>query len=144
MALANYIRRRGGTYSVRVPVPKDLQEIIGKSEIVKALGRVYDPREAKRKGAERVQEIRTQFDRLRSGAKLTSEMIERECQAIAREFLEFLKADRVLGRSSGGEDDPRDDYLTDRMGDFGDALRQGDLSPVRSEATRCGSADRER
>jgi hypothetical protein len=70
------------------------------------------------------------FERLRSGARLTSEMIERECQDIAREALRFRKAERP----SGGEGvDPRDDYLTDRMG-FGDALAQGDFSPVRGEA----------
>jgi hypothetical protein len=71
------------------------------------------------------------FERLRSGARLTSEMIERECQDIAREALRFLKAERPSG---GEEGEPRDDYLTDRMGDFGDALAQGDFSPVRGEA----------
>jgi hypothetical protein len=98
MPLANYLRRRGATYSVRVPVPQDLQDHVGNREIVKALGKVRDPAEAKRKGAERVQEIRAWFERLRSGAKLTSEMIERECQDVAREGLEFLKVLR-LGRA---------------------------------------------
>jgi hypothetical protein len=70
-------------------------------EIVKALGKVRDPAEAKRKGATHVQEIRAWFDRLRSGAKLTSEMIERECQDIARDGLGFLKVLR-LGRAPNG------------------------------------------
>jgi integrase len=136
--LANYLKRRGATYSVRVRVPKDLCDTIGQREIVQALGRVRDPAEAKRKGAEKVQEIHARFDRLRSGARLTSEMIERECQAIAQEALSFLRTERLSGGhydNAFGEDvDPRDDYLTDRMGNFGDALRQGDLRLVSDEA----------
>src|SRR6476620_3882702 len=90
MPLANYLRRRGAAYSVRVPVPQDLWEKVGKREIVKALGKVRDPAEAKRKGPAQVQEIHAWFDRLRSGAKLTSEMIEHECQEAARGWLELL------------------------------------------------------
>jgi integrase len=70
MALANYLRRRGAAYSVRVPVPKDLWAVIGKREIVKALGRVRDPAEAKRKGPAKVQEIHDWFDQLRGGGPL--------------------------------------------------------------------------
>jgi hypothetical protein len=84
MAPANYLEWRGGTYSVRVTVPSELVEKIGKREIVKALGRVRDPAEARRVGRERAAEVFAGFDRVRSGAKLTSEMIERECQSIAR------------------------------------------------------------
>lgn len=57
MPLASYLRRRGVTYSARVPAPKDLWEVIGKREIVKALGKVRDPAAAKRKVAEQVREI---------------------------------------------------------------------------------------
>ena len=70
MALANYLRRRGAAYSVRVPVPKDLWEVIGKREIVKALGKVRDPAEAKRKGPAKVQEIHDWFDQLRGSPLL--------------------------------------------------------------------------
>ena len=70
MALANYLRRRGAAYSVRVPVPKDLWEAIGKREIVKALGKVRDPAEAKRKGPAKVQEIHDWFDQLRGSPLL--------------------------------------------------------------------------
>jgi hypothetical protein len=70
MALANYLRRRGAAYSVRVPVPKDLWEVIGKREIVKALGKVRDPAEAKRKGPAKVQEIHDWFDQLRGAGPL--------------------------------------------------------------------------
>ena len=68
MPLANYLRRRGATYSVRVPVPRDLWVMTGKREIVKALGKVRDPAEAKQKGAEKAREIHAGFERLRSGA----------------------------------------------------------------------------
>jgi hypothetical protein len=61
--LANYLRRRGAAYSVRVPVPKDLWEQVGKREIVKALGKMRDPTEAKRKGPAAVQEIHAWSDR---------------------------------------------------------------------------------
>jgi hypothetical protein len=81
-----------------VRVPKDLCDTIGKPEIVQALGKVRDPAEAKRKGAEKVREIHARFERLRSGARLTTEMIERECQDIARDALEFLKTERLTGR----------------------------------------------
>jgi len=112
MPLANYLKRRGGTYSVRLTVPKDLVEIVGKTEIVKALGRVHDPAEAKRKGAAKTQEIRDYFQRLQTGARLTGEMIERECQEIARYSLEFLRTERLAHRytpaASEGEDDSRD------------------------------------
>jgi integrase len=137
LPLANYLRRRGATYSVRVPVPKDLWALAGKREIVKALGRVRDPAEAKRKGAEKVQEVRAWFDRLRSGTRLTSEMIERECQDIVREALEFLKAERLSGRHYEVEPngrDPREDYLWCRMDDFEEALREDDFHPVCVEA----------
>jgi Domain of unknown function (DUF6538) len=70
MALANYLRRRGATYSVRVPVPKDLQTVVGKTEIVKALGGVRDPAEARRKGPAAAQEIHDWFDQLRSSPLL--------------------------------------------------------------------------
>jgi hypothetical protein len=142
VALANYLRRRGATYSVRVPVPQDLQDQVGKREIVKALGKVRDPAEAKRKGAERVQEIRAWFDRLRSGAKLTSEMIERECQDIAREALEFLKVWR-LGRAPQrstatddgyDEDDPHIVGLDVAFDQFVDAIREDNFRPVTAQA----------
>jgi len=66
MPLANYLRRRGAAYSVRVPVPKDLWEQVGKREVVKALGKVRDPAEARRKAPAKVQEIHAWFDRLRA------------------------------------------------------------------------------
>jgi hypothetical protein len=40
MALANYLRRCGATYSVRLPVPKDLWERTGKREIVQAAAKL--------------------------------------------------------------------------------------------------------
>jgi hypothetical protein len=70
VALANYLRRRGATYSVRVPVPKDLQTVVGKTEIVKALGKIRDPLEAKRKGPVAAQEILAWFDRPRGSSLL--------------------------------------------------------------------------
>jgi hypothetical protein len=70
VALANYLRRRGATYSVRVPVPVDLQAVVGKREIVKALGKIRDPVEAKRKGPAAAQEIFTWFDQLRGSPLL--------------------------------------------------------------------------
>jgi hypothetical protein len=70
VALANYLRRRGATYSVRVPVPVDLQPVVGKTEIVKALGRVRDPADAKRKGPAAAQEIHDWFDQLRGSLLL--------------------------------------------------------------------------
>jgi hypothetical protein len=105
--LANYLRRRGATYSVRVRVPKDLCDTIGKPEIVQALGKVRDPAEAKRKGAEKVREIHARFERLRSGARLTSEMIERECQDIARDAVELLKLPSTPVTREGGKEVPR-------------------------------------
>jgi integrase len=140
MPLANYLRRRGATYSVRVPIPKDLWEAIGKREVVKALGKVRDPAEAKRKGAEKVQEIRSGFERLRSGARLTSEMIERECQDIAKEALDFLKVLR-LGRAPQRstaddeyEDDPNTLGLEVAFDDFADAIREDNFRPVTGQA----------
>jgi site-specific recombinase XerD len=138
--LANYLRRRGAAYSVRVPVPKDLWEQVGKREIVKALGKVRDPAEAKRKGPAAVQEIHAWFDRLRNGAKLTSEMIERECQDIARDALEFLKVMR-LGRAPQRsstddeyEDDPHIRGLDVAFDNFVDAIREDNFRPVTGQA----------
>jgi len=71
------------------------------------------------------------------GAKLTSEMIERECQDIARAALEFLKAERLSGRRYEVEPngrDPREDYLWCRMDDFEEALREDDFDAVCVEA----------
>jgi integrase len=137
MPLANYLRRRGASYSVRIPVPKDLWEQVGKREVVKALGKVRDPAEARRKAPAKVQEIHAWFDRLRSGAKLTSEMIERECQDIARAALEFLKAERLSTPRYEVEPngrDPREDYLWCRMDDFEEALGEDNFRGVCVEA----------
>ena len=98
------------------------------------------PTEAKRKGAVRVQEIQAWFDRLRSGAKLTSEMIERECQDIARDGLEFLKVLR-LGRAPQRstaddeyEDDPHIIGLDVAFDQFVDAIRGDNFRPVTEQA----------
>jgi hypothetical protein len=124
--LANYLRRRGATYSVRVRVPKDLCDTIGKPEIVQALGKVRDPAEAKRKGAEKVREIHARFERLRSGARLTSEMIERECQDIARDALEFLKTERLTGRREVAFGERRASRLASRINSGLASLRSSD------------------
>lgn len=48
MAQVSHLIRRGAAYSARIRVPLDLVEIVGKREIVKALG-TNDPAEAKRR-----------------------------------------------------------------------------------------------
>jgi hypothetical protein len=42
VTLANYLRHRGATCWAGIPVPEDLQETLGKAEIVKAVGKVRD------------------------------------------------------------------------------------------------------
>lgn len=142
MALTNNIRRRGGTYYGRIAVPVDLVAKIGRREIQQALGKVRDPAEARRKVTVWVQDKHEWFERLRRGAILTSEAIEQECQATARELLGFLTADRMalpqgaLGRQTDTTEPPNPRLLglEDSLDRFAEAIREDEFRPVLNEA----------
>ncbi|WP_412064665.1 DUF6538 domain-containing protein [Rhizobium sp. SYY.PMSO] len=70
MARLSYILRRGASYYVRVRVPLDLAEVIGKQELVKALG-TKDETEAKRRMWPIVEEWNRQFVDLRARQQIT-------------------------------------------------------------------------
>lgn len=70
MALTSYIVRRGASYSARIRVPLDLVEIVGRTELVKALG-TNDPAVARVKVHEVIGEWHRQFADLRARRDLT-------------------------------------------------------------------------
>lgn len=66
----SYIFRRGASYSARLKVPVDLIEILGKRELVKALG-TKDREEAKRLSWPVIEQWRREFDDLRARREVT-------------------------------------------------------------------------
>jgi integrase len=70
MGRQTYLIRRGGAYSARLRVPLDLIEVVGRKELVKALG-TSDPAEAKRRVWAVVDGWQRQFDALRNRAEMT-------------------------------------------------------------------------
>ena len=72
MARLSYLLRRGASYYARVRVPLDLVEIVGRKELVKALG-TKDEHEAKRLLWPVVGEWNRQFDDLRARRALTAD-----------------------------------------------------------------------
>lgn len=72
MARLSYLLRRGASYYARVRVPIDLTEIVGKNELVKALG-TKDETEAKRRMWPLVEEWNRQFDDIRSRRNMTTD-----------------------------------------------------------------------
>lgn len=70
MARVSNLMRRGASYSARIRVPLDLVAVIGKGELVKALG-TSDETEAKRRLYPQMQVWQREFDDLRARQKLT-------------------------------------------------------------------------
>lgn len=91
MALASNIFRRGATYSARIRVPLDLVDLVGKTELVKALG-TSDPSEAKRLVHPVVSAWLREFDDLRARRDLIP--ADRE-HAVWDHYTEVLARDDV-------------------------------------------------
>ena len=72
MARLSYLLRRGASYYARARVPLDLVEVIGKKELVKALG-TKDEGEAKRRMWPVVDSWARHFDDLRSRRAVTAD-----------------------------------------------------------------------
>jgi integrase len=72
MARLSYLLRRGASYYARVRVPLDLIDLVGKKELVKALG-TKDENEAKRRMWPVVEDWNRQFDDLRSRRAMTDD-----------------------------------------------------------------------
>ncbi|NSZ01956.1 site-specific integrase [Agrobacterium tumefaciens] len=72
MARLSYLLRRGASYYARIRVPNDLVEIVGKNELVKALG-TKDEQTAKRALWPVVEEWNRQFDDLRARRDITAD-----------------------------------------------------------------------
>lgn len=72
MARLSYLLRRGASYYARARVPVDLVEIVGRKELVKALG-TKDENEAKRLMWPVVEEWNRQFDDIRSRRVITAD-----------------------------------------------------------------------
>lgn len=82
-------RRSGYRWYVRVPVPKDLQEVLRKRSVEQALN-TSDLTEARRLKHAVVAQILAEFERARRGA-LTPADIENEAQRFLRERLEQIQ-----------------------------------------------------
>lgn len=72
MARLSYLLRRGASYYARIRVPLDVVDIVGKNELVKALG-TKDENEAKRRMWPVVEEWNRQFDDIRSRRQITAD-----------------------------------------------------------------------
>jgi len=72
MARLSYLLRRGASYYARARVPLDLVEVVGRKELVKALG-TKDENEAKRLMWPVVEEWTRQFDDLRARRTMTAD-----------------------------------------------------------------------
>jgi integrase len=72
MAQVSNLLRRGSSYSARIRVPNDLVLVLGKNELVKALG-TSDLTEAKRRLYPQLQAWQREFDDLRTRAALTDD-----------------------------------------------------------------------
>ncbi|MGP4669364.1 DUF6538 domain-containing protein [Agrobacterium pusense] len=72
MARISYLLRRGASYYARIKVPTDLVEIVGKKELVKALG-TKEENDAKRLMWPVVEDWTRQFDDLRARRTMTAD-----------------------------------------------------------------------
>ncbi len=102
--------RSGGRWYVRMPVPRDLQEVLRKRTIEEALN-TGDLTKARRRKHAVVAEIFAAFERARLG-RITSADIEQEAQRYLREQLQ-----EILDRPS--------DTFTAQQDEFGGELPSG-------------------
>jgi len=91
----SYLLRRGASYYARLKVPTDLVAILGKKELVKALG-TKDQREAKRLMWPVVGEWNRQFDDLRARRQLTG---DDKADAVWQHYSDTLERDEETRRS---------------------------------------------
>ncbi|MER9763722.1 site-specific integrase [Mesorhizobium sp. M0138] len=95
MARLSYLLRRGASYYARVRVPLDLIDIMGKSELVKALG-TKDENEAKRLLWPVVEAWNQQFDDMRSRRMLTA---DDKADAVWQHYTGILARDEQVRQS---------------------------------------------
>ena len=106
--------RRGNRFSVRIQVPKDLQEEIGKKEFWKKLG-TEDRYEATSKALDIIRDERAKFEmarrRLRGDYRIADELADHELQSLGREvfasYLEMVENDQT----GPGKNETWDSYV---------------------------------
>lgn len=91
MALATNIIRRSGSaqYYLRVRVPTDVQEAVGRREIWKSLG-TTDPTEAKRRSRAELDRLDREWQDIRTSAHIEPSAVE---QAIWKRYNDLIEAD---------------------------------------------------
>lgn len=89
MGLATNITRRGAVYYIRIAVPKDLIEVLGRREVWKSLG-TRDAVEARRLARPLLGQLDSEWQLLRQRRDLTQEDAE---SLIWRRYSEILEAD---------------------------------------------------
>lgn len=100
MSLMNHlVRRAGGRYSARIRVPADLVDIVGKTELVKALG-TSDPTLAKRLARPQVAVWHREFDELRARRVIEPSDI---ATAAWKHYQDVLERDEVARGQRPGE-----------------------------------------
>ena len=103
--------RRGNRFSVRIQVPKDLQEELGKKEFWKKLG-TEDRYEATSRALDIIRDERANFDkvrrRLRGDYRIADELADHELQSLGREvfasYLETVDERDNTGKIGNAED----------------------------------------
>lgn len=95
MARLSYLLRRGASYYARARVPLDLIDMMGKSELVKALG-TKDENEAKRLLWPVVEAWNRQFDDMRSRRMLTA---DDKADAVWQHYTGILARDEQVRQS---------------------------------------------
>lgn len=95
MARLSYLMRRGASYYARIRVPLDLVGVVGKNELVKALGTKDEP-EAKRRLLPVIEAWNREFDDYRSRRQITA---DDKAAAVWQHYEATLEHDDVRRRS---------------------------------------------
>ncbi|KRB31724.1 site-specific integrase [Mesorhizobium sp. Root172] len=130
MARLSYLLRRGASYYARARVPLDLVDVVGKHELVKALG-TKDEQEAKRRLWPVVEAWTRQFDDLRSRRQVTA---DDKAAAVWQHYTDSLERDEQarLHADDHQKDDGFDRPSAQSLRSFEAKARRAKLDALRN------------
>ncbi len=119
MARLTYLLRRGASYYARVRVPLELVDIVGRKELVKALG-TKDESEAKRLMWPVVEEWNRQFDDLKARRNMTA---DDKADAVWQHYNAVIDRDEQARQSM-----PKQGDIDDATRNVFERARRGEIS----------------